>query len=239
MVYCIRRKKGGCMYRQCILALTILVLLFVLCGGDNNEEPQPLPFSDGFETYSEDEYPSSGGWYELWSGTGAGGTFVTDAVAYGGDKSFMLSGYPNWTRTDGVTIDLTDVNRLTYEVAVMVPFTSSTGAMIGFFVRISSNESRNYNGLTFDSDDDFVYAKGIPAINTGFTWERDTWYMVKVEIDYDDLLMDVWIDGVQVVSDLEAAHQDTSDIFSISTQWMPISGLSVSFFDDIEMYESP
>ena len=226
------------MYRQCILAFTILVFLFVLCGGDDNEE-QRLPFSDDFETYSADEYPSSGGWYELWSGTGDGGTFVVDNAAYSGEKSFMLSGYPNWTRTDGVTVDLGEVNRLTYEVAIMIPSISSTGAMIGFFVRISSNESRNYNGLTFDSDDDFVYAKGIPTTNSGFTWERDAWYLVKVEIDYDDLLMDVWIDDVQVVSDLEAAHQDTSDIFSISTQWMPISGLSVSFFDDIEIYESP
>ena len=227
------------MYRRCIIAFMILTFLFVLCGGDGNGEPQPLSYSDGFESYADGEYPTSGGWYELWSGTGAGGTYVVDNMAHSGNNSFMLSGYPNWTRTDGVTIDLAGVSALTYEVAVMVPSISATGAMIGFFVRISSNESRNYNGLTFDSSDDSVYAKGIPTTNTGFTWARDTWYLVKVEIDYDDLLMDVWIDGVQVVSDLEAAHQDTSNVFSISTQWLPISGVSVSYFDDIEMYESP
>lgn len=40
----------------------------------------------------------------------------------------MLSGSSGWTRTDGVDLDLTNVEKLTYKISIMVPSNSSKGA---------------------------------------------------------------------------------------------------------------
>lgn len=228
------------MCRRCILAVSIITILFVGCTTEENgAEPTSLPFSDGFEAYAVGDYPAARGWYMLWDGTGSSNTHVVDDTANSGEKSFLLSGYPNWIRTDGVTFDLSGVNRLTYEVAVMIPSGSATGSYVGFFVRVSSNESRMYNAVFFMSGDSSVYAHGITSTNTGMIWAYDTWYSVKVEIDYDSLQMDVWVDGQQVASDVDAANINTSHTFCVSTQWASISGVSTSYFDDVEVYETP
>lgn len=228
------------MCRRCMLAFSILMILFVGCTTEENgAEPNALPFSDGFEAYPVGDYPAARGWYMLWDGTGGDNTHVVDEEANSGEKSFLLSGYPNWTRTDGVTFDMAGVNRLTYEVAVMIPTGSTTGLYVGFFDRVSSNESLMYNAVFFMSGDSAIYAHGITSTNTGMTWTYDTWYSVKVEIDYDSLKMDVWVDEQQIASDVDAASINISHTFCVSTQWAAISGVSTSYFDDVEVYETP
>ena len=195
----------------------------------------PTIFSDGFEYYFEGQYPLSGGWFEIWPGTGSGDTYVEGGISHGGNKSFRLSGSSSWVRTDGVELYLTDVNQLTYEVAVMIPASSEAGAVFGFFVLFNPNLGAIYNGVLFNFEDSLIYVRGITEENTGYSWNRDIWYSVKVVLDYDNLTMNVWLGNEQIASDLEAAPREISNVFALSTEY---GAGGIVYYDDIEIYEN-
>ncbi len=225
------------MYRNFNLLLIVIIIVYLVVGCLMKKES--LSFEDNFENYTSGEYPSSGGWYQLWSG--AGNTNVVSGVAYSGEKSFKLSGYPNWIRADGKNIDISDVDNLTYEFSIMIPAGSVTGGIVGFFVKLSSNESRDYNlvHFCFQGNDSVVVVKGNSAIRTSFIWDFDTWYSVKVELDYVNLKMNVWINGQQVATDIEAASRTTSNIFCLETEWYSAPYVTGTvYFDDIKIYET-
>ncbi|HEX7318955.1 MAG TPA: Ig-like domain-containing protein [bacterium] len=194
----------------------------------------PLDFHDDFESYAFYEYPSARGWYELWSGNYA---WVESGISHGGSMGFVINGFSSWVRADGIDLPLVarDVRRLVYEYAIMIPSGSAGGANTGFFMFISSSESRDVNFVTFSTSDFQIYATGIAGQGTGYTWAYDTWYAVKVELDYDSLLMDVWLeDTLLIASDLTAAPRDTTQIFALETQW---GNDGTAYFDDIHIYE--
>jgi hypothetical protein len=69
-----------------------------------------------------------------------------------------------------------------------------------------------YNGVMFEYADGLIYVHGAVEDSTGQAWLYDTWYSVKVSLDYVGLLMNVWVDGVQVVFDLPAVPCEWADI---------------------------
>ncbi len=101
-------------------------------------------------------------------------------------------------------LDLSGRNRLGYEAAVMVPSGSATGAKLGFFKRLSSNTSTDFNSLYLRPGQE-IGAAGSVGQGTGVQCLADRWYLVRVELDYTSLTMDVWIDSVRVIEDLPAA----------------------------------
>lgn len=197
----------------------------------NNE---PIIFADNFELYLAEEYPFFSGWYEIWPGSGSESTYVESGIAHNGDKSFRLSGLAEWVRTDGVELGLADVNQLTYEYAVMIPSGSSTGSLVGFFVQVNPNLGEVYNGVLFNYEDNLIYVRGIVPESTGYSWTQDTWYSVKVVLDYDNLLMDVWLGNDQIASDIQAATLETSNIFAVATVY---GADGVVYYDDIKIYK--
>ncbi|HOX18474.1 MAG TPA: DUF4382 domain-containing protein, partial [Spirochaetales bacterium] len=71
---------------------------------------RPFLVDEPFDGYAEGAYPSSWGWYNLWSGAGVGR--ATPAQAYEGGKSFEQTGYANWVRADGIGLDLSGRHEL-------------------------------------------------------------------------------------------------------------------------------
>lgn len=194
----------------------------------------PLIFADDFECYSAGEYPYINGWHEFWVGADSESTYVVSGISHNGDKSFKLNGLSSWPRTDGVELSLTGFNQLTYEFAVMIPSNSSTGALVGFFVKVSPTLGEIFNGVLFDYEDGLIHVRGVEPVNTGYSWKKNTWHLIKVVLDYDNLLMNVWLDNVQIASNIEAATRDTSNIFAVATEY---GASGIVYYDDIEIYE--
>ncbi|MEO0185955.1 MAG: Ig-like domain-containing protein [candidate division WOR-3 bacterium] len=189
-----------------------------------------LLFYDDFEYYYVHDYPSQY-WFQIWPGI-AESTYVDTLFAYEGSKSFRLCGSSQWVRTDVVELDLTKLNRLTYECALMIPENSPTGALVGFFVKLSPTLGTIYNGVLFDFNDSLIYVRGVDPQPTGYEWHRNSWYKIKVSLDYDSLLLDVWINEQKIANNVPAAEKSISDTFAISTEYG--AGGAV-YFDNIKI----
>jgi hypothetical protein len=191
-------------------------------------------FADDFEQYGPGEYPALNGWYEIWEGSGDDYTYVETGVAYSGNNSFKLRGLDDWPRTDGVDLYMADVQKLVYECAVMIPVHSYTGALFGFYLELSPTLGTVVNAVLFDYVDNRVHVKGRTGYSTGKTWQRDTWYRVRVELDYTRDSMDVWIDDQQVANNIIAAPRDTTHIFALATE----HGINGSVnYDELDIFE--
>lgn len=183
-------------------------------------------FADDFEFYLPYGYPYPT-WYNIWHGMDT--AFVTNQVAHTGNQSFRLGGSSQYPRTDAVDLVLDNVQHLSYEYSVMVS-DSTTGAQTGFFVFINPDLGAVVNGVQFNFEDGNVHVRGVYDYNTGQPWFRDTWYDVRVEVDYDSLYMAVWFDDSLLVSGLHAAPRDTSSTFILATQF---AGGGIVYYDDI------
>lgn len=187
-------------------------------------------FYDDFEYYCVDSYPSQY-WFQIWPGN-TESTCVDTTFSYSGIKSFRLCGSSQWVRTDGIELNLKELNRLTYEYALMIPEQCSTGALAGFFVKINPTLGTIYNGVLFDFNDSMVYVRGVDPQATGYNWKRNLWYNIKVGINYDSLLMDVWINGQKIAENIPAMPKTISDTFALSTQY---GAGGAAYFDKIQL----
>ncbi len=189
-----------------------------------------LMFYDDFEFYPIYDYPSQF-WFPIWPGIGES-TYVDTQFSYDGIKSFRLCGSTQWVRTDGIELDLTRLNKLTYEYALMIPENSPVGALAGFFVKLNPTLGTIFNGVLFDFNDNLVYVRGVDPQPTDFKWQKNLWYNIKVNLDYDSLLMDVWINGQKIADDIPAAEKSISDTFALATEYG--AGGAV-YFDNIKI----
>jgi hypothetical protein len=189
-------------------------------------------FADDFEPYFPDRYPYAG-WFEIWAGAGSNHTYVNDEVAHGGVQSFRLRGLGDWPRTDGVEIDLSGIQQLTYELNVMIPSSDSTGSLFGFFALINPTTGMVCNGVLFERDDGLIYAHGAIEDSTGLVWLRDTWYSVRVSLDYAELSMNVWLNDEQIVTDLPAVPSWWTDTFAIATEH---GAAGIVYYDDLKIF---
>lgn len=199
--------------------------------GSTSVSFEAVPRSDGFETYADGSYPGDG-WYNLWSGSSAA---VTSAAAFSGLQSFQLTGYTGWTRTDGLDIPLAGFSTLTYSVAVMVPSGQATGAAVGFFKRLSGNTSTDFNSV-FLSPGGQIRVNGSVGQDTGIICQADTWYDIVVEIDYGTQLLNVWVNGREVVWNLPARAKADSSTFFVGTTWSSNDGMTTAYFDNVSFY---
>jgi hypothetical protein len=191
-------------------------------------------FTDDFEQYAAGDYPLLNGWYEIWDGAGDDYTYIERGVAYDGASSFRLRGLDDWPRTDGVDLYMVDVQNLVYECAVMIPENSLTGALFGFYLELGPLLGTVVNAVLFDYEDNSVHVRGTTGYATGYAWQRNTWYLVRVELDYNANTMDVWIDDQQVANNIVSAPRDTSHTFALATEY----GMEGSVnYDDIHLYE--
>jgi hypothetical protein len=191
-------------------------------------------FVDDFEAYSPGSYPRAG-WFEIWMGAGSNHTYVDDSVGFAGTQGFRLRGLDSWVRTDGVELYLNDVECLTYEVSLMLPSGEPTGALFGFFVLLNPQLGTIYNGIWFSHTDSSVYARGVVEDSTGYIWEYDTWYTVRVILDFNELKMNTWVNDEQVVFDLPAVPLSWTDTFALATEY---GKAGIVYYDDVDIFES-
>lgn len=191
-------------------------------------------FVDDFELYLPGSYPD-GVWFEIWMGAGSNHTYVDDGIGCGGTQGFQLRGLNSWVRTDGVELVLSDVKHLTYETSLMIPSQEPTGALFGFFVLINPQVGTIHNGIWFSYTDSSVYARGIVEDSTGYIWRHDTWYSVKVTLDYTQLKMNTWLNDEQIVFDLPAVPLNWTHTFALATEY---GNAGIVYYDDIIIFET-
>ena len=219
----------------------LIAAMLISCADEFQGRPEV--FEDDFEYYTAGEYPDSSPWFNVMPGSDS--TRIVSGIAYSGNKSFRLNGWPNWERVEKVNQfdpqNYLKIRELTYQFAVMIPDSSTVGAAAGPAVDIEyeEKETDGFNCIIFASEDSFIYVKGISRVRTNCSWTRNSWYHVKVRLDYDNLLMYVWVNGQEIASGIESADERSSITFSIATEWRPIPGISIAYFDDIDMFASP
>ena len=193
-------------------------------------------YAEDFEYCTTYSYPFYHGWYEIWPGDYPDGAYITEEDVYEGFHSLKLVGLTDTARTDAVRLLLTDVNAIIYELMVMIPDNSYTGAYIGFWYRLGPALGTIYNGVLFDPTDHRVQIRGVDILPTDYEWTDNTWHNVRGAIDYKAGIIDFWIDDSFIAGNIPAADKSISRIFALST--VPGSRGSVYFDNIIIIHDS-
>ena len=191
----------------------------------------PLPINDGFEGYAGGDYPWDGGWKKI---VPYGNASVVSGIAHSGTNSFMLTDYSDIPEADGFYLYLANVNTLVYECAIMIPSGTNNNGLVGFY---RDADAIMLNCVRFGPSDSLVVTKGLTESITGFVWHYDTWYMVKVQLNYTTNHMSVWIDN-QLISSITSAPRDTTNTFCLALTRPPGSPDDcTAYFDDVKIYK--
>ena len=184
-------------------------------------------FQDDFESYAVGTFPSAGGWSIVWNGAGNQYQIITSATYVSPTRSFQLVGRPNWS------------------VVVKKDFSSSS-RLIGYevFMRASDYEGRGYAGFGNIPIEQWgrLYA-GVGfwygVINAGGqnlqSFTPGVWYGIRVVLDRNTRMFDVWIDGVLKGKDLVEQY-DPWEILSFEVAMGHLT--KESYFDDVKVFEA-
>lgn len=231
---------------------TYIINTFAFPGGDayqlvvelsdyNNEflDSDTLSFGidNGYTVYAEDfefcttySYPFYHGWYEIWPGDYPHGAYIAEDQVFEGFHSLKLVGVSDTVRTDGVDLLLSEANEIVYELMVMIPDNSYTGAYVGFWYRLGPTLGTIYNGVLLNPSDHKVQVRGIDVLPTDYQWIDNAWHNIRVRIDYLSGVVDFWIDDSLIAADLPAADKSLSRVFALST----VAGThGAAYFDNI------
>jgi len=184
-------------------------------------------FQDDFESYAVGTFPSSGEWQIVWNGLGDQYQVITQAYCHSPTKSLQLTGQDHWSSvTKRDFSSSSDV--IGYEGYMMTTSVPNNGS-IGFFNRPIDTWGRFYAGVGF-SLGNLVSGSSILQPITPYTW-----YKVRVVLDKNTRLYDVWINDALAAQNLVEPN-DPHEILSleVSTGWF--TGAPV-YFDDVKVFE--
>ncbi len=167
-----------------------------------------LPFSDNFDSYTVNASPPTP-WFELGAVQGS----VTDTEFHTGQNSITIGGGPENSQSSFVGLGETYPDRIAYEVWAKVNSTASS-AYVGFSEEILGIMPQ-FNAVYFNGTDGKVYFTSADK-DHGFTvplldsFAIGVWHKVRVQIDFANLIADVFIDDVLVGRDLPVSPKDAT-----------------------------
>jgi hypothetical protein len=164
-------------------------------GGTGGTQPM---VSDDFDTYTVGTYPSPP-WLNMFSGASG---LVSDVQSRSNPQSFRSESNPNWARWDYVLLPAVP-DKLVYQAAVFLTSPDKGGAVgFGFVQPGTSSTGWWANAVHFANDGNVYFSTRTAGVTSLQNWTLNVWYEVEVNIDYENLLADVHIDGVLVGDDL-------------------------------------
>jgi hypothetical protein len=173
-------------------------------------------FSDDFESYPIDTFPSAGGWILVWNGKGTQHQVVSDAYSFTGEKSLQLWGKPSWSSVAQRKFS-TDAPVIGYECAIRIDSIGTGGPgreeSVCFFNRDVYVWGRGYAAVLFNHDDGEIKAEDGTVLGD---WEPGVWYQVKVVLDRSTNTYSTWIDGQLKGEGLSTTHSDTELIDALA-----------------------
>ena len=167
-----------------------------------------LPFSDDFEDDPVGTQPNL-----PWDNFNGGPAMVTGSGSHSPTNSISVSSGLEGSGSAFVNLGETYPDRIAYEVWAKVNSTASS-AYIGFSEEIL-NMIPQFNAVYFNGTDGRVYFTSadrdhgftVPILNN-FT--IGVWHKVRVQIDFANLIADVFIDDVRVGSGLQVSPKDAA-----------------------------
>jgi ABC-type transporter MlaC component len=167
-----------------------------------------LPFSDNFEDDTVGTQPNL-----PWDNFNGGPAMVTGSGSHSPANSISVSSGPEGSGSAFVNLGETYPDRIAYEVWTRVNSTASS-AYIGFSEEILGIMPQ-FNAVYFNGADAKVYFTSadkdhgftVPILNN-FT--IGVWHKVRVQINYANLIADVFIDDVHVGSGLQVSPKDAT-----------------------------
>jgi len=191
-----------------------------------------LIFSENFESYSIDSFPSAGGWELVFDGMGATYQVVSNAYWNSPSKSLQL-----WGRTESWSAVaqkrfFSTASSIGYEFAILIE-TRGSGYSDhpGFFCREAGPWGAWYAAVSFDHGDGKIKAEDGAVLGS---WNTQTWYRVKVVLNRQTNTYSVSINGQLVGQDLQTSRSDTSMIngIGLTGAW---PGQKV-YYDDVSVF---
>ena len=243
----VKNLGGGAMKKRVFLILSVFLLALVRIGyGDI-----ALPFEDGFENISLNDYPNENGWQNLFSGVTA---YVSDEQAHSGTRSFRLQSSPTWSRTDYVPLpELPDLFR--YEISVYPDANPPVRSVWVGFPEAFGNEGPFYNRFRITvwdgSRGEVTFTPGIPgsAYTTVGEFTVGTWVTVRADLDFTSLTADLWLNGELAITDAEITpkefhHAGFGDVTlnkfgATEYNWTAGAGTGVIYIDDVKLSVIP
>ncbi|MGD2247784.1 MAG: hypothetical protein PVF58_05210 [Candidatus Methanofastidiosia archaeon] len=195
-----------------------------------NAQEDAIIFYDDFESYTVEQYPSKT-WTNMYDGASAE---ISSEQYYSPNKSFKLSAYSNWCRTDYIYMGYMD--KFYYEAKL---YADNKTVGMGFMIpRGDFNPS--FNKIRFSNNGNIYFGGQLIQ-----SFSRKRWYTVRVYIDYSSLTADVYIDGVKKGENIEiypySFHDDrwgdvVLDRFCLNVPNFDY-GIGTAYFDDVLIAE--
>ena len=205
------------------------LLIFLFFG--NSVAQTTMIIGDLFEAYEDGTYPNANGWYNLFNGASAK---VVTEKSFWGQKFFKLEGNSNWSRID--VIDVNYGSQIFYKVDIYIP-NSSRGATIGFFQKQGSS-GPSYNSIMFRNDGT-IYTRGTNESDKFLqNYSANTWYRVRVAIDFSQNKMDVYINDQLKAQGIIPKAKSYCYSFGIGTNNFSGSGTGIAYFDNVSVLKT-
>ncbi|MBT8507417.1 hypothetical protein AZH53_03105 [Methanomicrobiaceae archaeon CYW5] len=177
--------------------ILLALLVVISCVQIVNAE---IIFEDDFEQYAIGANP-----IDWASAFGISSEVSADPASVDG-QSFQLVGGSNWARGEYHVVSSLP-ERVALEGSVYMTSAASTRRADLGFLYPSSPYLYTENKVTFNGNEE-IWWYGKESVKLG-TWEPCKWYHVRVEIDFSQELADIFIDGQQVASKVEAYSEDS------------------------------
>ena len=197
-------------------------------------------FGDDFESYQVGTFPSTGGWVLIYDGQGAQYQKVIDTVSVSGVQSFQLWGQYMWSACSCRSFS-TDATIIGYEVNVRVE-DYGTYWLNAFISLWSDATETDYMQVSFHSDGKIYVYSYVPIWYSGkppgplydleTTYEPDTWYNIRVIVNRETDIFNVWINNV-----LKGENLQTKDSFALNALRLGSSHAEIQvYYDDVKVF---
>jgi uncharacterized repeat protein (TIGR02543 family) len=200
-----------------------------------------LPFSDNFEDDTAGTQPNL-----PWDNFNGGPAMVTGTGSHSPANSISVSSGPEGSGSAFVNLGETYPDRIAYEVWAKVNSTASS-AYIGFSEEILGIMPQ-FNAVYFNGTDGKVYFTSadkehgfmVPLLDS---FSIGVWHKVRVQIDFANLIADVFIDDVRVGSGLQVSpkdatwEQDGTHSFQLNKTGVTHALGEAFYFDDFSVSE--
>lgn len=195
-------------------------------------------FSDDFESFSCNSFPTSGGWSIITNGYGSSEQYTDCDVAYSGTKSFHLSGATNWSAIIHNNLPtMAPVMRMTAKMRVAqvdcTPYCIPGYGIGGFGLR-NGTDPWGYPEFAVNFG---VLENGAPAVWDGATpieLNYDQWYTLAVEVNTIAKTYSRWLGGQELGSPVSYEGSPDPTGMALVSGGM---GHTKTWFDDVHVTE--
>ncbi len=159
-------------------------------------------FSDDFESYTLNTFPSSGGWQLIYNGAGTENQYVDNVHSLSGSQSLRLVGSSCWSAATYHAIDIPA--HVTLEANVFLDDIVGCGcepilASLGLYNPGLGGWGTHFGAVYFRCDGNIYAGKSNADRDQDvllMPYAARTWYKVRLDVDLNARTYSVFIDGV-------------------------------------------